>query len=72
MSAETIDYQSFLLRLWRVKPDGDEGGWRASLESVGSGELRGFTSLEALFNYLRQVTQAPAGAPERRVDGEEQ
>ena len=71
MSSETCNYRSFLLRLWRVKPDGEGGGWRASLESVGSGELHGFTSLQALFDYLPQLTQA-AGAQERRLDGEEQ
>ncbi len=48
MRPEICDYQSFLLRLWRVKPDGEGGGWRASLERVGSGELHGFASLQAL------------------------
>jgi hypothetical protein len=48
------DYYSFLLRLWRVKEQGEQG-WRASLEDVGSSEKRGFDCLEDLLAYLNQV-----------------
>jgi hypothetical protein len=46
-----LDYQSYLLRLWRAK-EGQEG-WRASLESAQTGERKGFATLDALFEYVR-------------------
>jgi hypothetical protein len=55
---EQSDYQSYLLRLWRVN-EGEEG-WQASLESPHSGERRGFADLEAMFDFLRRKT---AGQP---------
>ncbi len=42
-------YQSYLLRLWRDKRDGE---WRASLSDVGTGELRHFATILALFIFL--------------------
>jgi hypothetical protein len=48
---EHLDYQSYLLRLWRVKEG--EGGWRASLESAQTGQRKGFATLDALFDYVR-------------------
>jgi len=53
MSADKQDYRSFLLRLWRVRDDGER--WRAALERVENGERLGFENLEALFAYLRQA-----------------
>jgi hypothetical protein len=55
-TAEQSSYQSYLLRLWRVK-EGEEG-WRASLESAQTGERRGFATLDALFDYVRSQTRA--------------
>jgi hypothetical protein len=52
---ELSDYQSYLLRLWRVK-EGEEG-WRASLESAQTGERKGFATLDALFDYVRSRTR---------------
>jgi len=52
-------YQSYLLRLWRVK-EGEEG-WRASLESAQTGERRGFATLDALFDYVRSQTRVGSG-----------
>lgn len=49
------DYQSYLLRLWRVSDD-EEPAWRASLQSSRSGEQVGFESLEEMFEYLRGKT----------------
>lgn len=46
---------SYLLRIWCVT-DYDQVSWRASLEKTGSGELRGFSSLEALFAFLEAET----------------
>ena len=48
------DYHSYLLRLWRVQ--GEEGDcWRASLEEVQTGELKGFADLAALVDYLEEL-----------------
>jgi hypothetical protein len=59
-------YLSYLLRLWQA---GSAGGkvWRASLESVQSGERLAFAGLEALFEYLRAETGVEA-APEQDPD----
>ena len=67
MVGEQPDYLSYLLRLWRVNDDGTfhredgesehaggKGVWRASLESVRTGERRSFASLEELFEFLRE------------------
>ena len=53
MADENQDYRSYLLRLWRVRDDGER--WRAALENVEDGERCGFADLEALFAYLRQA-----------------
>lgn len=52
MKTERAQYQAYMLRVWR---DGGEAGnaWRASLESPHTGERRGFSSPEALINFLR-------------------
>lgn len=57
---EQPGYLSYLLRLRRVGDEGDShrvGGkavWRASLESVHTGEQRVFASLDDLFGFLRE------------------
>jgi hypothetical protein len=58
------DYHSYLLRLWRVKEDGDD--WRASLEDVVTGELHGFTDLAALIQYLGELDNASRMRPHLR------
>jgi len=55
-TGEQPAYQSYLLRLWRVKAG--EEGWRASLESAQTGERTGFATLDALFDYVRSQTRA--------------
>jgi hypothetical protein len=52
---ERQEYLSYLLRLWRVG-DEDKPVWRASLRSALTGKQVGFSSLEALFDYLRAKT----------------
>ena len=48
------DYHAYLLRIWRVL--GNEGShWRASLENVQTGELRGFEDIEWLQDYLDTI-----------------
>lgn len=61
---EPGDYQSYLLRLWRVSDD-EEPTWRASLQSSRSGEQVGFDSLEELFEYLQWKTGPTASATAR-------
>jgi hypothetical protein len=56
MNAQQKQYLAYLLRLWRVKQK-NENGWRASLESPHTGEVRGFASLEALFTFLLEQIQ---------------
>ena len=51
MTEEQQRYLSYLLRLWQTS-DGSEQVWRASLESPGSGERRGFDCLESLVDFL--------------------
>ena len=51
-------YLSYLLRLWQTT-DGGEPVWRASLESPGTGERRGFASLKELCDFLHtQISHA--------------
>jgi hypothetical protein len=65
-------YLSYLLRLWQESADeppavrladSDEPRalpvWRASLESPGTGERRGFANLEDLYAYLGKKTESP-------------
>jgi hypothetical protein len=63
MSKEQPDYLSYLLRLWQVRGE-EKGVWRASLESVDTGERKGFAGLEALFDFLRERTGVSPGSSE--------
>jgi len=58
MTTERPRYLAYLLRLWQVGSEG-EPAWRASLESPHTGERYGFSSLEALFAFLREQTGSP-------------
>ncbi len=58
MTNEHPRYLAYMLRLWRVKTDGEQT-WRASLESAQRGERRGFADLESLFAFLKQETRDP-------------
>jgi hypothetical protein len=63
MSDATDGYQSYLLRLWRARCQG-EWQWRASLESRRTGEHQVFGSLEQLFAYVSERCEGqPAGVP---------
>jgi hypothetical protein len=46
-------YVSYVLRLWQ---EDDQGKFvcKISLECIQTGERRGFTSLEALYEFLRE------------------
>jgi hypothetical protein len=63
-SDEPDAYQSYLLRLWRARCQG-EWQWRASLESRRTGEHQVFGSLEQLFAFLGERCEGQgAGVPE--------
>lgn len=49
---EEKNYYAYLLRIWR---EGDQGGWRASLENPHTGEKMGFADMEKLFVFLAEV-----------------
>ena len=49
-------YFSYMLRLWETS-DGERQMWRASLESPGGGERRGFASLQSLIDFLEAQTE---------------
>jgi hypothetical protein len=57
MADDQPGYQSYLLRLWRTTSQG-RSTWHASLELPHTGERRGFASLEQLYAFLEQQTQA--------------
>ena len=57
------DYAAYLLRLWRVSGE-EEMAWRASLQDARTGQRQGFTSLDDLFQFLRQQTKASPDAGE--------
>jgi len=57
------DYQSYLLRIWRVA--GSElTQYRITLEDVRSGKVFGYPNLDALFEHLR-------GLNDPETDGKE-
>ena len=60
MDTEETGYRSFLLRLWRVKING-EYIWRASLENPRTAQKYNFSSLEALCGFLRKFETAAEG-----------
>ena len=47
------EYRAYLLRMWRV--EGENGQWRAHLENVETGELKGFASLDMLIEFLHSL-----------------
>ena len=57
-------YQSYLLRVWQTD-DQDEPAWRVQIECLGTGERKGFSSLEGLYRFLAQQTelQGPVTRP---------
>jgi hypothetical protein len=62
-------YYSFLLRLWWAKADTGYA-WRASVEQVGSGILKGFANPEELMIFLRQLTDETQEMNEKEESNE--
>jgi hypothetical protein len=48
------EHWSYLLRLWRA---GGDGSWRASLQSIPSGERHMFADLDSLLAFLFALSQ---------------
>ncbi len=65
---EKQHYLSFLLRVWQAG-DGGQPQWYASLEDTRTGERTGFSSLEALFEYVKQQTRPESGQKEALQKG---
>ena len=61
------EYQSYLLRMWLTQ-EKDGTQWRASLENVQSGKLRGFSKMADLLDYLKTVTTPEEPEPEVQVE----
>ena len=59
MNDEPDAYQTYILRLWRARCEG-EWQWRASIESPHTGERRVFTSLPELFAFLLEKSEQKA------------
>ena len=67
MKPKQSNYKSYLLRLWRVRDDGIN--WRASLEDVQTGELKGFSRLTDLIEFLQEVITQEEPEPEVLKEG---
>ena len=52
-------YHAYLIRLWQDQPSSP---WRASAQSVQSGEVVRFASIDALYAFLRVKTGAEANS----------
>lgn len=72
MTNQQQRYMSYLLRLWQTEHDGRQV-WRFSLESPGTGERQGFTTMGALCEFLQaQVRDNPAPAQRSDPDASSQ
>jgi hypothetical protein len=67
VSEEQRRYISYLLRLWQLESKG-QLVWQASLEDSRTGRRRGFTSLDALFAFLRQQTDTETESSEEEKE----
>lgn len=61
---EQEERHSYLLRLWR---DGSKEAWRASLQSVQTGERHMFADLESLSAFLLEQSSTPPAAQTKSV-----
>ncbi len=62
------NYQAYLLRLWQAG-DGDQPQWRASLEDPRSGEVKGFSSLEEMFEFIWGMVKEGEAQPDAQNHG---
>ena len=62
MPKPTLEYTSFLIRLWREPPlegEAEPAGWLAQVEHIPDGETHYFRSLEELFSFIRAQLPHP-------------
>jgi hypothetical protein len=62
-------YRAYMLRMWSVEQSG-QAVWMASLEDPHTGERLGFSNVEALMVYLRELTDSSQNEEERLRDNE--
>lgn len=60
MPTSSLEYTSFLIRLWR-EPSASEQNWLVQVEHIPGGEKEYFASLEELFAFIRAQLPGPAG-----------
>lgn len=61
---EQEERHSYLLRLWR---DGSKEAWRASLQSVQTGERHMFADLDSLVAFLLEQSSKPQAAQTKSI-----
>ena len=60
MGGKERRYIAYLVRLWQIEREG-QLVWQASLEDSRTGKRQGFSSVEALFDFVRrQMDSTPA------------
>lgn len=70
MRDERDGYQAYLLRLWRVRYQG-QWQWRVSIDSPNTGERRSFADLHAFVTFLIDKTrrETPLSGADRQDVG---
>jgi hypothetical protein len=63
MHTSQVEYQSYLLRLWRT---GTHGAWRASLQNTATEQVLHFADITALLAFL--LTQTDEAPPDLLAD----
>jgi hypothetical protein len=68
MNSETMQYASYLVRLWRDDgtADGQPSPYRAEVEHIQTGQRRHFHTPADLYAFLHQPT--PAGEQNETID----
>lgn len=64
-----LAYKSYMLRLWRI--DEGEDGVQVSLESIHTGERKGFANLEAMLDFLRRQMALGSEISSKKGQGDE-
>ena len=62
MTKKSKPYRAYLLRIWQVQEIQDT--WRVALEDASTRELRGFASLEEVFEFLQREVEGEASEEE--------
>ena len=57
MKSLSINYQSYLLRIWQERV---YGTWRASLTDIATRECHAFSNINTLYTFLHEKTMSGA------------